>query len=120
MRARRTHGLAAGAVVLAVLVGAPAIGVGSSDPGVQPPPGTVDTSPEAAAPVPAQPPAHAKPVKVTKVAPVPRQPVNRNPHRGPSKPTTVVDRSDRGAKNVRATKDRGRKNVPTTRDRGDR
>ncbi|WP_183099178.1 hypothetical protein [Nocardioides pelophilus] len=35
-------------------------------------------------------------------------------------PTKVVDRSDKGVKNLRPTKDRGTKNLPPRRDLGDR
>ncbi len=36
------------------------------------------------------------------------------------KPTTVVDKSDKGAKKVRVRRDRGKKNLPATTDLGDR
>jgi hypothetical protein len=117
MRARLKHGLAGGAVVMAVLIAAPAIGAKTSDPGVQPPAGTVTRSTHAA-PVPKQPPPGTV-TRTTKAAPVPKQPVNRHPDLT-GKPTTVVDRSDKGQKNARITKDRGKKNVPLTRDLGDR
>jgi hypothetical protein len=117
MQARYKHGLAAGAAAFAVFIAAPAIGVGSSDPPVQPPPGTVDHSVDPD-PVPAQPPPGTV-TRQTNASPVPRQPVNRHPDLK-GLPTTVVDKSDRGAKNVRPTKDRGKKNVPVKEDLGDR
>lgn len=116
MRSHRKHGFAAAAVVVAVFVAAPAIGADPTDPGVQPPPGTVDHSVDAA-PVPAQPPPGTV-TRTTNAAPVPKQPVNRNPQ----KVTKVakVRSNDRGAKNLRPTKDRGQKNAPATRDLGAR
>lgn len=45
------------------------------------------------------------------------------PATGGSAPTAKssdVDKSDRGAKNVRSTKDKGKKNLPATKDLGDR
>jgi len=114
MRPRRKHGLAAGAVVLAVFIAAPAIGAGSSDPPVQPPPGTVDHSTNAAA-VPAQPP-QGTVDRTTNAAPVPKQPVNGHPTKA-GRPVSILRHSkgDKGKKNLPVTKDRGKKNAPVTR-----
>ena len=70
-----------------------------------------------AAPV-AKQPAPGTVTRTTNAARVPKQPVNRNPHRGPSKPTTVVDKSDKGKKGAKVTKDRGKRNAAPTRDLG--
>jgi hypothetical protein len=48
-----------------------------------------------------------------------RPPANRNPDLK-GKRTTVVDKSDRGKKNLPVTRDRGTKNLPVQRDLGDR
>lgn len=48
-----------------------------------------------------------------------RPPANRNPDLK-GKPTTVVDKSDRGVKNLPVTKDRGTRNLPEQQDLGDR
>lgn len=44
---------------------------------------------------------------------------NGNPNRT-GKPTTVVDKSDRGVKDLPVSKDRGTRNLPEQRDLGDR
>jgi len=114
MQVRRKHGLAAGAVVLAVFVAAPAIGVGGSDPGVQPPPGTVARTAVHPAKVPAQ------PTKVTHapltLAPVPKQPVNRH-HEKAGKSLTILRHSkeDKGKKGLKVQKDHGKKHLPIQR-----
>jgi hypothetical protein len=111
MQVSRKHGLAAGAVVLAVFVAAPAIGAAGSDPGTQPPPGTVAKSAVHPARVPAQ------PTKVShvplKLAPVPRQPVNRHPEQA-GKSLTILRHSkgDKGKKGLKVQKDHGNKHLP--------
>jgi hypothetical protein len=96
---RRALGAAAVAVALGVILGAPAIGADPEPGGGQPPPGTIDDTPDGVVPVDKQPPLGTVDNTPDRVAPVPQQPPNANPDlEGP--PTTVVDRSDRGAKNV--------------------
>jgi hypothetical protein len=93
-------------VLLASFAAAPAIGASvSNDHGVQPS-GTVDADIGPLAPVPAQPPADAPAIKVTKVAPVPQQPANLHPEPAGAS-TTVVDKSDKGRKNLPVRKDLG-------------
>ena len=118
MQARRKHGLAAGAVVLAVFVAAPAIGAGASDPPVQPPPGTVTHTTNAAR-VPAQP-AKGTVTHTVKAAPVPKQPVNRNPQKSTGFKAGAQlrhSKGDKGVKGLRPTKDHGKKNLPVQRER---
>jgi hypothetical protein len=114
MQVRRKHGLAVGAVVVAVLVAAPAIGANGSDRSGQPPPGTVAHSAVNAARVTAQ------PSRVThaplKLAPVPKQPVNRHPEKA-GKSLTVLRHSkgDKGKKGLKVQKDHGKKHLPIQR-----
>lgn len=112
MQTRYKRGFAAGAAVFAVLVAAPATGLGPGS-SAQPPPGTVDPSPGPVAPVPAQPAANAHGVKVTHVAAVPKQPANRHPVDA-GRPVSILRHSkhDAGVKNLPVQKDHGTKNLP--------
>lgn len=116
MRLRPTHAVAAGAAVLGLSVAAPALaGIGlASDPDGQPPPGS-SAQKESDFELGSQPPAGSRSEKTADFR-LGEQPANRNPHRGPSKPMTVVDTTDKGKKGVPATRDRGKKNAPVTRD----
>jgi hypothetical protein len=86
MRATKTHGIAAAAVVLGVLLAGPALGAGGSDPSRQPPPGAPARHVTTVAPVPQQPPAGAAGVTPTRhFQRVPQQPANLHPQKaGPS------------------------------------
>lgn len=113
MKVRPNHAVAAGAVVLGMLVATPALaGVGrSADPGGQPPPGS--SSPKTSDfELGGQPPAGSSAEKSSTFR-LGKQPVNRNPQ-PPSRVEKVRD-TDRGKKGARPTKDNGKKNAPVTR-----
>lgn len=113
MGTRRVRGIAAGAALVGVLLAAPAVAVvGQGDDSAQPPPGT-SVAKKADAQVGRQPAAGTTVAKEADVR-VGRQPANtQRDLKG--KPTTVVDRSDKGAKGIGPTRDRGEKNAPVTR-----
>ncbi len=114
------------AVVVALAIAVAGPGHGSSDDGDSTRGAeTAQPAPPGAGPVPEttnlQPKRGTKPSKT-----VPnrstrdmRAPANRNSD-SKGKSTAVVDKTDRGVKNLPATKDRGKKNAPVTRDRGAR
>ncbi len=121
MRSRYPKSLSGAAVVLAVLVAAPAIGaMAGSDPSGQPPPGAESVVPtDHFAPVPEQPPAGASAQEVTEVAPVPEQPVNLHPKQSTGFQAGLEIRQskdDQGVKGATPTRDRGVKNAPVSRD----
>ena len=111
MRATRTHGIAAAATALGVLLAAPALGAGGGpDPG-QPPPGAPARHVTTIAPVPQQPPAGASGMTPTQhFQRVPQQPVNLHPQKRTG--------FRAGAELRHSKQDLGVKGVPPTRDLG--
>lgn len=115
MRFSKKHGMAVGAVVLAVFVAAPAIGAaaGSGHSDKQPPAGarTNVTQVQHVAKQPAQ----GTVTHTTHAAKVPKQPVNRHPVKSTGFQAGKQlrhSRHDKGVKGLRPTKDHGTKNLP--------
>jgi hypothetical protein len=110
------HGLAGAAVALAVLLAAPALGVGTSHPSAQPPPGAPAQRVTSVAAVPKQPAANAPARTPTgHFAAVPGQPVNLHPQKSTGFKAGAHlrhSKHDKGVKGLKPTKDRGQKNLP--------
>ena len=112
MRATKKHLIAAAVAAVGVLLAAPALGAGGSDPSRQPPPGAPARHVTTVAPVPQQPAAGAPAVKPTQhFQRVPQQPVNLHPQKGTGIRLGVQlrhSKHDLGVKGLEPTKDLGR------------